>query len=89
MLAHDLIALRAETPGLHSGNYRTIEAPKGVWAWCRGDHHAVVLNMSDDDVAMPAISGTISISTDRSRDGSSVHGDLVVRRWEGVVVEVP
>ena len=88
-LARDLIALRRQTPELHSGDYRTMDGPPGVWAWRRGDHHAVVLNMSDREVAVPSISGTISVSTDRSRGGDCVQADLMVRAWEGLVVETP
>ena len=36
-LARDLIALRRRSADLRLGDYRTLDAPDGVWAWSRGE----------------------------------------------------
>ncbi len=85
-LARDLIALRRHTPELHAGRYATMAAPDGVWAWRRGDHVMVALNMSGGGVTLPGTRGRIRVGTDRTRDGEAFDG-LTLRAWEGVVAE--
>ncbi len=65
-LARDLIGLRRRHPDLQSGEYETVPAPEGVWAWRRGQGVLVVLNMSDHDSTLPGTPGQIHIGT-RSR----------------------
>jgi hypothetical protein len=88
-LARDLIALRRVTPDLSAGSYATLPAPDGVWAWRRGDRHAVVVNCSDReaDVVLPTAGGRVVVSTDRARDGEGFGDAIHLRAWEGCVTE--
>ena len=45
-----LIAQRRENPDLHSGDYETLPAPEGAWAFRRGDRTAVAVNLTDAEV---------------------------------------
>jgi len=87
-LVHDLISLRGRTPDLQTGGYRSVETPAGVWAWHRGDHILVVLNMGDAGATLPATQGRILIGTDRARDDEPVLGTLRLSAWEGAVVDL-
>ncbi len=87
-LTRDLIALRKEIPDLAVGRYVPLPAPEGVWAWRRGDRHAVIVNYSDSSAALNEIAGRVLIGTDRGRDGESFADSLAVRGWEGLVVEL-
>jgi alpha-glucosidase len=84
-LVRDLIALRKELADLRGGDYRALETSGSVWAWQRGRDVVVALNLSDE-VASIDVEGTVSLSTDRSRDGESVEGALTLSAWEGVVL---
>jgi alpha-glucosidase len=90
VLARDLIALRRVTPDLAVGSYATLPAPGDVWAWRRGERHAVVVNCSDRDadVALDAAGGRIVVSTDRARDGEGFRTSIHLRGWEGCVAEI-
>ena len=85
-LTHDLISLRGRTPELQTGGYEAVAAPSGVWAWRRGDHILVVLNLTEADTSLPGTQGRVLIGTDRARDDEPVLGTLTLRSWEGVVV---
>jgi len=89
-LTRDLIALRRVTPDLQMGDYVTLPAPDGVWAWGRGAGTAVALNFGDHeatvDLAPAEQRRRIAIGTDRGRDGEAVGPRLRLRPWEGVVV---
>jgi len=87
-LCRDLIALRREAPDLRSGAYASLRSPPGAWSWRRGSTTIVAVNLSDARVAVPVDPGTITIGTDRSRDGEAVDGDLSLGRWEGAVLRV-
>ena len=87
-LARDLIALRKQTPDLNSGAYTALPAPAGVWAWRRGDHHVVVVNLSDDQLILDGLAGRVLIGTDRDRDHEPFASPLRVRAWEGFVAEL-
>ena len=67
---------------------RRSPAPDGVWAWRRGERHAVVVNYSDADAALDDIDGRVRIGTDRARDGEAFAGTLRIGAWEGLVVEI-
>jgi alpha-glucosidase len=43
-----LIARRASSPDLLDGAYESLTSPPGVWAFRRGDHTAVAVNLSDE-----------------------------------------
>ncbi|HEV7527189.1 MAG TPA: alpha-amylase family glycosyl hydrolase [Acidimicrobiia bacterium] len=87
-LARDLVALRRRTRDLCVGSYAPLPAPPDVWAWRRGDQHAVVVNYSDADVAVADVDGRVIIATDRARDGELIRGSLRLRAWEGAVIEL-
>jgi alpha-glucosidase len=79
----DLIAVRRQRTDLRSGAYQQLPSPAGAWAWQRGADTTIALNLSDEPVRVPAITGTIVISTNRSRDGERVDGGLALGPWEG------
>jgi alpha-glucosidase len=85
-LTHDLIALRKEHEELRVGSYATLAAPDDVWAWARGEHLVVALNLSESAAEVSGVAGDILIGTDRSRDRERVAGPLRLRAWDGVVV---
>jgi alpha-glucosidase len=84
-LARDLIALRRERADLRDGDYETLPAPAGAWAWRRGERTHVALNLSDAPVRVE-LDGTVLIATDRARDGAEFDGTLAP--WQGVVLDV-
>jgi alpha-glucosidase len=88
VLSRDLIALRKATTDLNVGAYAALPAPGGVWAWRRGDRHAVVVNCSDDDTTVDGMSGRVPIATDRARDGEQFHDALRLAPGDGCVVEL-
>jgi glycosidase len=81
----DLIAIRRQRADLRSGTYRQLPSPAGVWAWQRGADTTIALNLSDEAVHLPAIGGTVVISTIRSRDGERLEGGLLLGPWEGAI----
>jgi alpha-glucosidase len=82
----DLIALRKHVPDLALGGYVPLPAPEGTWAWRRGEHHVVVVNLSDRVGVLEGIDGHVAVGTDRTRDGEPVKGSLSLPGWEGCVV---
>ena len=84
-LVRALIALRRREPDLHAGSYEVRRAPRGVWAWNRGERHFVVINMGDGPVVVPGIDGTLCLGNDGSRAGEPVRGELSLGPWEGVI----
>ena len=86
-LTHDLIALRRETPELQTGAYESVKAPDGVWAWRRGDHMLVALNLSEGDATLADVEGRIRIGTDRQRDDEVLRGVVRLHPWEAVVID--
>jgi alpha-glucosidase len=88
-LARDLIARRRRTLDLSIGSYTTLPAPDGVWAWRRGDRHAVIVNCSDRDVDVALdLEGRIVVSTDRERDGEAFRGSIHLPGWEGCIAQL-
>jgi alpha-glucosidase len=84
-LVRDLIAFRRSDDALRSGAYVPLDAPEGAWAYRRGDRVAVALNLSEDPVTVPGVSGRIEIATDRARDGEALTDGVALGPWEGVV----
>jgi alpha-glucosidase len=84
-LTRALIALRRQEADLRRGDYRSLGAPEGVWAWRRGDRHFVVINLADEAAVVPEVTGTLRIGSDRSRAGEVVAGSLELGPWEGVI----
>ena len=87
-LARDLIALRKSTPDLSVGSYSPLPAPPDVWAWRRGERHAVVVNYSDAEVSVEGVDAEILIATAGARAGEVTDGTLRLGAWEGCVVRV-
>lgn len=85
-LAHDLIALRRESPDLQRGSYRPVDAPEGIWAWRRGEATTVLLNLSGSRAKVEGVSGQVAISTDRGRDPKVAGGSVGLSPWEGLVL---
>jgi alpha-glucosidase len=85
-LCRDLIALRRSSPDLRTGPWRRIDAPDQVLAYARGAGTAVALNLGDAPATVDSMSGTVSISTDRSLDGTVAAGPLELPARCGVVV---
>jgi alpha-glucosidase len=84
-LARRAIAYRRDQPDLWAGSYETLPGPEGIWAWCRGDRHTVVCNMTDGAVELPSWRGTVVLATDRRREGDVADG-LLVAASEGLVL---
>ena len=82
----DLIALRGALVDLRRGDYASIEAPSGVWAWRRGESVVVALNLSERAVELAGIDGSIRLGTRRERDGETVDGSLALGPNEGAIV---
>jgi alpha-glucosidase len=87
-LCRDLIALRRWEPDLQRGTYASVDSPPGVWMWRRGEGFRVVLNMSDDEARVQVRQGKVAIGTRRDRDGERVGGQVRVRPWEGLLVQL-
>jgi alpha-glucosidase len=81
----DLIAIRRQRPDLRSGSYQQLPSPTGAWAWQRGGGTTIAINLSDASAQLPAIDGTIVISTTRRREGERVAGGLEMGPWEGAI----
>jgi alpha-glucosidase len=82
---HDLIAVRRRRPDLHAGAYTPLPAPAGVWAWRRGSDTTIALNLTDKPVSVPAMKGTVIISTVRSHEGKQAGSSLALSPWEGAI----
>ena len=84
--------LRKSSPALRRGSYRTVAAPRGVFAYAReaeGERMLVALNFTRfaQVVSLGSGGAKIALSTDHARDGESVDLTRVeLRPDEGVVV---
>jgi alpha-glucosidase len=87
-LTRDLIELRRRRADLRTGAYATLPAPDGVWAYRRGERHAVALNLSDTPRTVTGLAGVVLAGSDRERDGDHIPGALALSPWEAVVVEM-
>jgi alpha-glucosidase len=85
-LTKDLIALRKESEDLLRGSYETVATEGGLWAYRRGPRTVIALNLSDRPASFDRVSGTVTISTDRSRDGDELDGGIDLEPWQGAVV---
>ena len=82
----ELIELRRATPDLRTGQYASIDAGPGVWAWRRGDGTTVAVNLSERPRVVPDVSGVLALGTTREHAASEVAGALRLGPWEGAVV---
>ena len=82
------IALRRSNRDLHAGGYASMPAPNGAWAWRRGEHAMVAVNLSDREVALDARGGRVLLGTDHARVGEKLSGPLRLGPWEAVIAEI-
>jgi alpha-glucosidase len=75
------IALRRAREDLVSSAYEPLEASGGLWAWRRGKHTAVAVNLAGESAQLE-LGGSVLLST-AGRDDARTLGP-----WEGVVLEV-
>ena len=85
-LTRDLISLRRARTDLRIGRYATLEAPEGVWAWRRGDHTVVALNLTEAAVDASLGGGEVLVSTHRDRDGERIADGVRLHPWEALVI---
>jgi hypothetical protein len=88
-LCRDVIAYRCRHPDFVVGEYRSLPAPEGVWAFGRGDSHVVVLNMSPNPAGLDGLAGTVGLCTDRARDREVAGSPFRMRAYEGLILERP
>ena len=50
----ELLAHRRSKPDLLAGEYETVAAPEGVWAYRRGEHTLIALNLTDEPAVIDA-----------------------------------
>lgn len=82
----DLIDLRRRLPDLALGDYLELAAPRGAWAWRRGQQATVAVNLGRSSVTIDGIEGSIALATTREREGERVDGPLRLEPATGVVV---
>ncbi len=82
----DLIARRRQSPDLRTAPYESLPSPAGTWVWRRGPRFATALNLGEETRRIAGLRGSVSIGTDRRRDGEPVTGDLTLSPGEGVLV---
>jgi alpha-glucosidase len=81
------IARRSGNEDLALGSYTSLVSPEGTWLFQRGHRTVVALNLSDTPCAITGLTGSITLATDRGREGSSVDGAATIAPWSGLVVE--
>ena len=86
--------LRKSSPALRHGSYRTVPAPKGVFAYAReadGERKLVALNFTKSTqlVTLGTGDATIALSTDHARDGEPVALARAELRPDEAVVVAP
>ena len=86
-LCRDVIDFRRRRPELVAGDYVSLPAPEGVWAFGRGARHVVVLNMSGDELQVDDFTGTVRLCTDRVREHEVVGGVLRLPAYCGAILE--
>ncbi len=86
-LCRDVIAYRRRHPEFAVGEYVSLPTPEGVWAFGRGESHAVVLNMSSSAVGLAGLGGAVGLCTDRARDREVAGSTLRMAPYEGLILE--
>ncbi len=81
-----VIAARAASEDLAVGPYHSLPAPGGGWAFARGDATKVLANLSASPATFGEVTGTVSVATDGTLEGSAVEGSLTLPAWSGAVV---
>ena len=88
-----LIALRAETPALHSGSYGELVGNDHVLSYSResrSERFWIMLNFSGESKTFEHrnLRGRVTLTTALDREGALVANKLVIRAHEGVIVEI-
>jgi alpha-glucosidase len=87
--------LRKSSPALRRGSYRTLPAPRGVFAFTReadGERILVALNFTKaaQRISLGSGDAKVAVSTDHARDGTAIGlAGVEIRPNEGVVVAPP
>jgi alpha-glucosidase len=91
-LTRRLIGLRRESPALHEGDYRSFDAPPGVFLYARSqgdERYLIALNFTAHPLACPppeSVSrATVRLSTYLDREGETLEGQIELRADEGLV----
>ncbi len=84
----DLIDLRRQNPDLWRGGYESLPSPPGAWVWRRGHRFATALNLGHEACRVDGLSGSVSLGTDRRRDGETVDAALTLSPGEGVLIRL-
>jgi alpha-glucosidase len=82
----ELMRLRADVPDLQVGDYQLLPTVSAVWAWQRGNHIKVAVNMSNHHQELTGMYGTTVLSTTGQRKGEEISDVLHLQPWEGVIV---
>jgi alpha-glucosidase len=80
------IAARRASDDLSVGSYRSLPSPGGTWVYARGEATVVALNFSDVEQQFDGLSGTVTLATQRSLEGTAVEGSLALPPWSGSVI---
>jgi alpha-glucosidase len=81
------IARRSGNEDLALGSYSSLDSPEDTWVFQRGRGTVVALNMSDAARETSGLRGSITLATDREREGHQVDGVVTMAPWSGLVVE--
>jgi alpha-glucosidase len=84
------IARRSGNEDLALGPYRSVASPPNTWVFQRGQRTAVALNMAETTTEIAGLSGSITLATNRSLEGTapdSANGAVTLAPWSGIVVE--
>jgi alpha-glucosidase len=81
------IARRSSNEDLALGSYSSLDSPEDTWVFQRGRGTVVALNMSDAAREISGLRGSITLATDREREGHQVDGVVTMAPWSGLVVE--
>jgi alpha-glucosidase len=81
------IARRSSNEDLALGPYASLASPEDTWVFQRGRGTVVALNMSDAAHEIRGLHGSITLATDREREGHRVAGAVTMAPWSGLVVE--
>jgi alpha-glucosidase len=87
-LMQDMVELRRSSPALTLGDYRSLDAPDGVYAYERtndGDRLIVALNFTDEAKVLRMSVDKVVLSTQPNR-GEIEQGHITLRPNEGIVL---
>ena len=80
------VAARRASEDLAVGAYRSLASPEGTWAFRRGRSTTVLVAMADEPATFGPLSGSVTLCTDPTLEGSAVEGPLALAGWSGAVV---